>query len=61
MVKQPDQLEHTVTAHRCGRVVLAVGRKFGATAYNGLIATLRHLITPSPCCSVNGPSANRPL
>jgi hypothetical protein len=29
--------------------------------YSGLTATLRNLITPSPCCSVNGPSANRPL
>jgi predicted RNase H-like HicB family nuclease len=29
--------------------------------YSGLIATLRNLITPAPCCSVNGPSANRPF
>ena len=29
--------------------------------YSGLTATLRNLITPAPCCSANGPSANRPL
>ena len=29
--------------------------------YSGLIATLRNLITPAPCCSANGPSVNRPL
>ena len=29
--------------------------------YSGRIATLRNLITPEPCCSVNGPSTNRPL
>src|SRR5574339_621832 len=30
-------------------------------AYSGLTATLRNLITPAPCCSVIGPSVNRPL
>ena len=30
-------------------------------AYSGLIATLRNLITPAPCWSASGPSANRPL
>jgi len=38
---------------------LAAG--FPAGGYSGLTATLRNLITPAPCCSVNGPSANRPL
>ena len=36
-------------------------RRFPPDGYSGLTATLRNLITPAPCCSVNGPSANRPL
>src|SRR5262245_1895541 len=33
----------------------------GSAPYKGLIATLRNLMTPSPCCRVMGPSLNRPL
>src|SRR6266404_1537359 len=32
-----------------------------ARNYNGLIATLRNLTTPSPNCSANGPSVCTPL
>jgi len=33
----------------------------GSTRYRGLIATLRNLITPAPCCSENGPFLNSPF
>ena len=44
--------------HDSGEVAVADAK---LALYSGLTATLRNLITPSPCCSVNGPSANRPL
>src|SRR4029453_9454117 len=44
--------------HDCEEVVVT-DAKFAL--YSGLTATLRNFITPSPCCSVNGPSAKRPL
>lgn len=37
------------------------GRGDSVCSYSGLIATLRNLITPSPCWSVNGPSLKRSL
>jgi hypothetical protein len=65
---------HTCNHVRCGcglarpALVRMRSRQTGARAagsarrcYSGLIATLRNLITPAPCCSVNGPSTNRPL
>src|SRR5262249_32532894 len=45
--------------HRKGRGRRASSSR--ARNYNGLIATLRNLTTPSPNCSANGPSVCRPL
>lgn len=43
-------------ARRCNAQV-----RVNSRSYSGLIATLRNLITPAPCCRPIGPSANRPL